>query len=77
MNGYGPCPRCGCWGMEHLKSHSHCWECNHFGFSDDNHELSQWQHLEFRGADRHAQHHREAALAPVEFSSPGYESTEE
>jgi hypothetical protein len=28
MNGYGQCPRCGAWTLEHLKSHSHCWECN-------------------------------------------------
>ncbi len=28
MNGYGQCPRCGAWTFEHLKSHSHCLECN-------------------------------------------------
>ena len=30
MSGYGKCPRCGVWAMEHLRTHSHCWECNFF-----------------------------------------------
>lgn len=27
--GYGKCPRCGCLSLEHLKTHSYCWECNY------------------------------------------------
>ncbi len=34
MNGYGQCPRCGHMTMEHLKSHSHCWECGYFPESE-------------------------------------------
>ena len=30
MNGYGRCPRCGYMTMEHLRTHSHCWECGYF-----------------------------------------------
>lgn len=29
MAGYGKCPRCDCRSLEHLKSHSYCWECNY------------------------------------------------
>jgi len=29
MNGFGRCPRCGHITVEHLKTHSHCWECNY------------------------------------------------
>lgn len=29
MRGYGKCPRCGCHSLEHLKTHSYCWECNY------------------------------------------------
>lgn len=43
MSGYGKCPRCGAWSFEHLKSHSHCWECS---FVSD--ELNQWKSTEFR-----------------------------
>ena len=50
MSAYGECPRCGQWALEHLKSHSHCWECNYF--PGDKSDLSQWQRLEFRGSDR-------------------------
>ena len=28
-HGYGRCPRCGRWAMEHLRTHSYCWECNY------------------------------------------------
>lgn len=34
MNGFGRCPRCGQMRMEHLKTHSHCWECNYFPESE-------------------------------------------
>ena len=29
MRGYGQCPRCGMWAVEHLRTHSYCWECNY------------------------------------------------
>lgn len=32
MYGYGQCPRCGQMSLEHLRTHSHCWEC---GYSPD------------------------------------------
>jgi hypothetical protein len=35
--------------MEHLKSHSYCWECNFF--PEDDPELARWHRLEFRGSD--------------------------
>ena len=34
MNGYGQCPRCGHSTVEHLKTHSHCWECGYFPESE-------------------------------------------
>lgn len=46
MIGYGKCPRCGVWGLEHLETHSHCWECNYFPEEDSGHRL--WNLLEFR-----------------------------
>lgn len=39
MSGYGKCPRCGCLSLEHLRTHSYCWECN---FSPDTNRM---QHL--------------------------------
>lgn len=35
--GYGKCPRCGCLSLEHLKTHSHCWECNYSPDDEVNH----------------------------------------
>lgn len=29
MSSYGKCPRCGNNSMEHLKTHSFCWDCNY------------------------------------------------
>lgn len=29
MGYHGKCPRCGCHSMEHLRTHSFCWECNY------------------------------------------------
>ncbi len=56
MIGYGKCPRCGVWGLEHLETHSHCWECNYFPEEKSGHRL--WSLLEFRfslfGAQRRA-----------------------
>lgn len=46
MVSYGQCPRCAHWSFEHLRTHSHCWECNYFPESDS--EFSLWHHLEFR-----------------------------
>ena len=36
MRGYGKCPRCGCLSLEHLRTHSYCWECN---FSPDTNRM--------------------------------------
>lgn len=44
MHGYGRCPRCGSWTMEHLETHSHCWECNYF--PDDDCWLTQFCQIE-------------------------------
>lgn len=56
MVGYGKCPRCGVWGLEHLETHSHCWECNYFPEERSGYRL--WSLLEFRfsriGAQRRA-----------------------
>jgi len=56
MIGYGKCPRCGVWGLEHLETHSHCWECNYFPEEKSSHRL--WSFIEFRfslfGAQRRA-----------------------
>jgi hypothetical protein len=29
MIGFGLCQRCGMWAVEHLRTHSYCWECNY------------------------------------------------
>lgn len=29
MFGFGQCPRCGLFSVEHLRTHSYCWECNY------------------------------------------------
>lgn len=37
------CPRCGTFALEHLKTHSSCWEC---GYSPDlEPELSAWDQM--------------------------------
>ena len=46
MVGYGRCPRCGRWAMEHLRTHSHCWECNFFPEEESGYRI--WNLLEFR-----------------------------
>ena len=46
MIGYGRCPRCGRWAMEHLRTHSHCWECNYFPEEEPGFRI--WNLLEFR-----------------------------
>lgn len=46
MRGYGKCPRCGVWGLEHLETHSHCWECNFF--PEEKSAFRLWSLLEFR-----------------------------
>jgi len=28
MKSFGLCQRCGMWAVEHLRTHSYCWECN-------------------------------------------------
>lgn len=46
MSASGQCPRCGRWAIEHLKTHSHCWECSYF--PENNEGLRQWREIEFR-----------------------------
>jgi len=70
MNGFGQCPRCGQWGLEHLPTHSHCWEC---GYSpESNPELRAWQNLEFRKSKFAAQHRAEDAR---HLQSPNFSPT--
>lgn len=45
MRGYGRCPRCGSLSLEHLQTHSYCWECN---YSPD---LDRSRHLKTKGDD--------------------------
>lgn len=59
MYNYGQCPRCGCWSVEHLRSHSHCWECNYFPEHDP--MLMAWQDLEFRKSKISEQRRHEEA----------------
>lgn len=54
---YGQCPRCGQWSLEHLKTHSHCWECNYFPEPES--ELELWHCLEFRKSKNAAQRRTE------------------
>jgi len=46
MSAFGQCPRCGRWAIEHLRTHSHCWECSYFPELQDG--VNQWRALEFR-----------------------------
>gem|GEM_PF-5351617 len=39
------CPRCGSPTLEHLSTHSHCWECSYSPDSD--HRYRAWHKLEF------------------------------
>ena len=52
MYGLGKCIRCGSMAVEHLKTHSHCWECSYSPEGD--HEINQWHRLEFGGKARSA-----------------------
>lgn len=39
------CYRCGAFALEHMRTHSKCWDC---GFNPDfDSELSQWERIEF------------------------------
>lgn len=60
MIGYGNCPRCGGMGMEHLQTHSHCWDCNYFPDQDE--ELNFWSRLEFKNSSICAQRRMEDDL---------------
>jgi len=44
--GYGRCPRCGRWAMEHLKTHSHCWDCNYS--PEESMGFRLWRGIEYR-----------------------------
>ena len=48
MNGYGQCPRCDAWAVEHLRTHSFCWDCNYSPEVDA--EFAAWHELEFRNS---------------------------
>lgn len=55
MNGFGLCSRCGRAALEHLRTHSHCWECNYSPDTDPG--LALWYSLEFRRPKRrHSPH---------------------
>lgn len=53
MRGFGQCPRCGMWAVEHLRTHSHCWECNYSPQSEI--------------TSRVRQHQREERLSGIDF----------
>ncbi len=57
MAGYGRCDRCGMWAMEHLHTHSHCWECNFY--PEDEPGFRFWKILEFRRSSIAAQRRAE------------------
>lgn len=43
--GWNECPRCGMNSLEHLATHSHCWEC---GYSPEYElEAAAWREMEF------------------------------
>jgi predicted amidophosphoribosyltransferase len=42
---FSHCPRCGGPTLEHLSTHSHCWECSYSPDSD--HRYRSWHRLEF------------------------------
>lgn len=42
---FSHCPRCGCPTLEHLSTHSHCWECSYSPDSDRS--FKSWHRLEF------------------------------
>ena len=44
--GFGLCIRCGRASLEHLRTHSYCWECNYSPDTDPG--LAQWYSIEFR-----------------------------
>ena len=46
MKGFGLCHRCGKWAVEHLRTHSFCWECNYAPENDVT--LRPWSAIEFR-----------------------------
>lgn len=48
MTGFGKCPRCGFLSMEHLNTHSHCWECSYSPLSSS--EVLNWERAEFLGS---------------------------
>jgi len=43
---FSQCPRCGCPTLEHLSTHSHCWECNYS--PDSEHAVREWHRLEYK-----------------------------
>ena len=65
MNGFGECPRCGKWSLEHLGTHSHCWECNYF--PEENEALDEWARLEFRKTRKGST--KKASTCPLEWTS--------
>lgn len=48
MNSYNYCPRCGLPAMEHLATHSYCWEC---GYSPEPKAKNyQWRKIQYSKA---------------------------
>jgi hypothetical protein len=66
--GYGRCARCGRWAMEHLKTHSHCWECNYS--PEESLGFRLWRGIEYRLSTFAVQ--RQAFNQPVLEERPGW-----
>ena len=58
MTTFGICLRCGRAALEHLVTHSYCWECNYSPNTDP--DLAQWHAIEFRSRKRQGSQSREA-----------------
>ena len=54
MTSFGICNRCGRASLEHLVTHSYCWECNYSPNLDP--DLAAWHALEFRSRKPRSHH---------------------
>ena len=73
MARFGPCSRCGKWAVEHLRTHSFCWECDYSPETDIT--LRPWTALEFRQS-RIAARRREEENRVYSGGSTGFAKNE-
>lgn len=45
MSNFNQCPRCGLSALEHLSTHSHCWDCSYS--PEPNREINLWRKVEY------------------------------